>query len=46
MADLMVRAYRCFRENDVRLLEINPVIETPKVNFLPPMPWSFSTMTP
>lgn len=33
MADLMVRAYRCFRENDIRLLEINPVIETPKMNF-------------
>lgn len=32
MADLMVRAYRCFQENDVRLLEINPIIETQKSN--------------
>ncbi|MBX7221038.1 MAG: succinate--CoA ligase subunit beta [Blastocatellia bacterium] len=32
MADFLVRAYRCFRENDVRLLEINPVIETRKGN--------------
>jgi citryl-CoA synthetase large subunit len=33
LADVLVRAYRCFRENDMRLLEINPVIETPKGNF-------------